>query len=231
MRSDLSYLSILKLALIVILFECLGSYLGPSYWIWLRAHLSFNSEEMSLYNVAIEKNMNFSHIIEQEHLKDFLSEDHGQLIPVAVFSRFDNQLNYWGYAYQGNLEEDLIVLGQKGLLGRVGKRKGKLFEILPLDKKGLKIPVLSERSSQPLILSGNGTTLSAWDSSMTYQKNMLLYTLANDSHYPAQYPVARITDVKVSDGGHEIIARLLDDLSAYSYVRVYKGSRLTQEQS
>lgn len=220
-KADFLFTNTLKVVCLIFFLEGLGAFLGPSCWLWIRSRLDLDNEQLHQYHQSIDRYLHFNHHLLLTQQIDFLSQEHGELLPVVLFTNSNPSLTYWAWPYRGKLSEHDIVLGEKGVLGRVGKAKGQVFNILPVNQSSLQIAVSSLVGGAPLVLTGDGEKFSSIDKGQSYTVGTTLYTLIGDLNYPSQYPVAQITQVQEGANGNHIIATPLDSLVNYHYVRVY----------
>ena len=223
MRVDSSHLRIIKLFSLAILIEVIGFYYGPTSWLWLRSSISMNLSQALAYNAYMDTKLDnlfhFRNLAFENLLKP---NQHAR--PIIIFSQLNDTLEYWCSPLDKThtLSEGSVILGDKGLLGRIGEKRGTSYKIHPIEKKNLSIALLSEGLTNPLILNGNESHLIGQDMTRRYMKNMLLYTLPQDLNYPPNFPVARIKSVNENDNTNQIEAELLDNIASYNYAWVYQ---------
>lgn len=224
MKLEINSLPILKILFLVVGLECLGWFYGPTQWLWLRSNLTLDPNSAHSYSVQLSQRLKKLSLYNKEDVSLY-AEESEFAVPIVVFSTLTNKIQYWCSPTNSGhkLEKDTIILGEKGLLGRVGEKKGTIFEVHPLEQKNLSIAVLSEGLFTPLILTGDQVNLVGFDKTKKYSKHMLLYTLPNDSHYPPNYPVAVVKSVIEQDQHYIITAQTLDNIAKYNYAWVYKN--------
>jgi hypothetical protein len=206
--------------------------LGPSSLIWLKLTWKLDPLAWQHYDEVLERSLlervsNF----EQSCLKISNSVQQpfvqGSLIPVMIAAHFKKKLHYWVYALNNEeLLENGIVLGEKGIIGRLGKREGPLYPLELLDTNSFKIALVSKPFEHPLIFTGYQGSLIGYDASGNYEIGMTLYTMPQELFYPEFFPVARVHSITETSGGREVIATLIDSPSSYDFARVYHPPKI-----
>lgn len=207
--------------------EALGSFLGPSPLLWLQMTWALDPASWQRYDQVLEYSFEQRVMLCQDQaLSPKPSEleipEAGHCFPVLIAAHFENQLNYWVYSLtQKSLEEHAIVLGEKGIIGRLGKRQGALYPVEPLDTKGFNIALVSDPQQLPSVFTGHQGRLIGYDLEQIYEVGMTLYTMPQERFYPQFFPVARVQSLRTTTDGIEVTAVLNDDLSSYQFARVY----------
>ena len=225
-RYDNNSLQTFKALICLFIFESIGFFLGPSPWIWLKSDKQWQKAHQEQFDTKILEYFSLRLFSDQEQRVEILSDQKDEVLPISLFAHtYQKQKRFWAYPLQAKLKEHDIILGEKGLIGRIGKARGSLWEVYPLCAQGMKMTLMSQRDGLPLLFEGQGLYFTGVDNTSSVQVGDLLYTLSSDSHYPSQYPVAQVVEAVSQDHqGCLIKAKPLDCLTNYHYARAYRSS-------
>jgi rod shape-determining protein MreC len=112
--------------------------------------------------------------------------------------------NVWHLRFQGGrVEPGMAAVQDNQLLGRVWQVSGEAALLLPLSDPRSRVPVVSQRSGQAMILSGTGNperlaVRYGAETTTTLSVGEALVTSASGSLFPAGLPVATV--MRASDG-------------------------------
>jgi rod shape-determining protein MreC len=123
-----------------------------------------------------------------------------------------------GGSEQG-IKADQAVINEDGLIGRIIDTGGSSGRVLLLNDINSRVPVMSERTREKSILSGNNTglpTLSYLTATSTIQVGDRVITSGDGGIFPSGIPVGIVSDIE----GGRVKVQPFADISRIEYVSV-----------
>lgn len=196
---------------------------GHRWVAYFRAHQSYQLEGLDqTWSLFAKKVMINYQLLQQTVNLNRLSSE--EFIPIALFSSMNTSggIEYWGRTSQLLPQSSLVLLGPEGILGRAEHQSEHFYRIYPMNQKDIQIPVMIEPKSKLIMIRGNGSLLVGFDPSSTIRLGSVLITTGSDIHYPAFYPVAKVTAVYAQSGGIAFEATPIQEVHELNYAILYQ---------